>query len=142
MHNGGPNDMASTNETTGAQRSGRADCRDCHGDGATEHAHALSSASIEPSYLRDECQRCGGSGAESCPGCGEPAKEEYRGVDPTFVYCSPRCAFQDDNWPACTECEEDPQDPPLAPFCCAACEASFRHRVDTTLRSGIQAVAP
>lgn len=61
-------------------------------------------------------------------GCGRPVDEAVRGIDGA-LYATVQCAWKDHDWPACIECQDDPQDPVLGPFCCFTCEASFSSRV-------------
>ena len=81
----------------------------------------------------DDHRRAGGAAAQQnaqgCPcGCGRPVDPAVRG-ESAELYATVRCAWELHDWPACLECQDDPQDPILAPFCCPTCEASFASRI-------------
>lgn len=71
------------------------------------------------------CPGCDGRGVRLCEAAGCEKAATVEGADALFVYCSPRCAFDDDNWGACLKCQAEPQDPMFGPFCGATCEAAM-----------------
>jgi hypothetical protein len=105
-------------------------CEKCRGEGTVEAV--LGHPNDPGAPVREvECERCGGSRAEPCVECGDPAtlrSESHR------AYCGTECAWNADDWPACTECEGDPQDPTHAPFCGAGCAGAFKNRARRAMR--------
>ena len=67
----------------------RVPCPTCDGGGVVEYLIQSSRYYDSPDYREGECEDCGGSGAESCEWCGEPALVEVTGHNATA--CSWTC---------------------------------------------------
>jgi hypothetical protein len=98
---------------------GTFECEHCWGEGTEWNVYGdpTDPESIEK---QEPCGNCRGTGIEGCVICGEPAR--VIGANGRWLYCSPECAYDDDNWPSCAHCGSEPRDPTWGIFCSYTCE--------------------